>query len=141
MSKSDNEIARAWVLVQSNWWAADAVADACERKPKRAWRLLGELAKHAATPGLVGDLGCGPLEDFVRMHAPQYIRQIEARAAEDVRFARALRHVLLPDGDDDVSRRLIALGCKPRPFKLQPWQSRSSAGSRVDRRARGRKDR
>lgn len=77
---------------------------------------------------MIRDLGCGPLEDFVRMHAPGYISQIESRAAEDVRFARALRHVQFPRGDDGVSRRLMALGCKVRAFKLEPWQSKDSAG-------------
>jgi hypothetical protein len=72
---------------------------------------------------LIRDLGCGPLEDFVRLHAPAFIHQIEIRAADDDRFARALKYVWLPNAGDDVSQRLLALGCKPRPFKLESWQT------------------
>ena len=121
-SQADLKLARAWRAIQTNWWAYDALASACEKKPRRAWRVLGVLAQDANTRMLVRDLGCGPLEDFVRLHAPRYIRQIENRALSDPRFARALKHVLLPVADDDVSQRLLALGCRPIPVKPAPWQ-------------------
>jgi hypothetical protein len=116
-------IARAWVRVQRNWWAYDEVQDAVENHPRRAWALLGLLADLAASDELVDDLGAGPLEDFVCAHAPKFIGQIERRAVEHDRFRRALHSVLLPRASDPVSRRLLALGC--RPFDgggLAPWQ-------------------
>ena len=124
-TKADLKLARAWRAVQCNWWAYDSLTDACEKRPRRAWRILGVLAQVADTRMLVRDLGCGPLEDFVRMHAPRYIRQIEERALSDSRFARALKHMWLPNADDGVSRRLLALGCKPIPTKPEPWQTRT----------------
>ena len=77
----DLRVARAWIEVQRNWWAFDEVQSAVEKQPRRAWRLLVHLADLASTTELARDLGCGPLEDFVRAHAPDYIERIEALAA------------------------------------------------------------
>jgi hypothetical protein len=115
-------LARAWVRVQRNWWAYGEVQDAIENHPRRAWDLLGHLADLAASNELVDDLGAGPLEDFVRAHAPKFIRQIERRAVEHDRFRRALHSVRLPRASDPVSRRLLALGCHPIEGGLEPWQ-------------------
>jgi hypothetical protein len=116
-------LARAWVHVQKNWWAYDEVQDAVENHPRKAWALLSALADLAASDELIDDLGAGPLEDFVRVHAPKFIGQIEQRAAEHERFRRALRSVRLPRANDPVSRRLLALGCRPmHSGGLEPWQ-------------------
>lgn len=117
-------LARAWVHVQKNWWAYDEVQDAVDNHPRRAWALLGRLADLAASDELVDDLGAGPLEDFVRAHAPKFIGQIERRAVEHDRFRRGLRSVRLPRAGDPVSRRLLALGCRPIEGGLAPWQRR-----------------
>ncbi len=76
----------------------------------------------ASTPELVNDLGAGPLEDFVRAHAPRYIGQIERRASEHVRFRRAIQWVRLPRARDRVSQRLFALNCQPIDGGLAVWQ-------------------
>ncbi len=117
-------VARAWVRVQRNWWAYGQVQAAVENHPRRAWALLGHLADLAASDELVDDLGAGPLEDFVQAHAPKFIGQIERRAVEHDRFRRALRSVRLPRGTDPVSRRLLALGCRPIEGGLAPWQKK-----------------
>lgn len=122
--KTDHEVALAWMRIQKNWWAFDDVHDSVQDRPRRAWRLLAALTEHATAPMLVRDLGCGPLEDFVRLHAPKFIRQIERRCAENARFRRALAHAWLPRANDDVSRRLLALGIKPIEGKLEPWQAK-----------------
>jgi ribosomal protein S18 acetylase RimI-like enzyme len=121
--KSDEQVARAWNRLQENWWAYEQLERVCERQPHRAWRLLGVLSRRATTPMLVRDLGCGPLQDFVRYHAPAYIDEIERRCAENARFRRALKKAYLPKAVDEVSRRLFALGCKPVSGKLAPWQA------------------
>jgi hypothetical protein len=121
-NKTDQEVARAWVRVQENWWAFNSVHDACDARPRRAWRLLDAVSRLATTPMLVRDLGCGPLEDFVRRHAPAFIAQIERRCSEDSRFRKALSHAWLPRASDSVSRRLLALGMKPIETQLEPWQ-------------------
>ncbi len=131
--KTDAQVARAWVQFQTNWWAYEQLSDACFDHPKRAWRFLGEIAKLSCTPALIEDLGCGPLEDFVRLHAPAFITQIERRAATTVRFRKALAHVSLPRATDELSQRLFALGCKPIAAKLEPWQTASSTSRRARR--------
>ena len=110
MNDADERIVQAWNLLQKNWWAHEKVFGACEKQPQRAWRLLGRMAELASTEDLVGDLGAGPLEDFVRLHAPRFIGQIERRAKENPRFRRALQKVYLPAANDIVSSRLFALG-------------------------------
>jgi hypothetical protein len=110
------------VKVQQNWWAWDELREAIENRPRRAWLLLGHLADLASTPELVNDFGAGPLEDFIRAHAPKYIKQIERRASEHDRFRRAIRWVRLTRANDPVSLRLLALGCCPIEGGLQEWQ-------------------
>jgi len=119
----DFRVARAWVKVQQNWWAWNELRDAVENRPRTAWRLLGHLADLAATSELVNDLGAGPLEDFVRAHAPKYIAQIERRASAHRRFRRAIQWVRLPRASDAVSQRLLTLGCCPIEGGLEEWQT------------------
>jgi hypothetical protein len=115
-------VARAWVKLQQNWWAYNDLQDAVENRPRTAWLLLGHLADLASTPELIDDLGAGPLEDFVRAHAPKYIGQIERLAAKHDRFRRAIRSVRLPRASDPVSQRLLALGCRGIEVNLEAWQ-------------------
>ena len=124
MNKRDERTVRAWNRLQRNWWAHGEIFRACEKQPRRAWRLLGRMADLATTAELVEDLGAGPLEEFIRSHAPQFIRQIERRAAEHPRFRRALRSVQLPRAQDAVSSRLFALGIEPVDIKPEKeWQT------------------
>jgi hypothetical protein len=122
LAPRDLRVARAWVEVQKNWWAFDEVQSALETQPRRAWRLLVRLADLASTTELARDLGCGPLEDFVRAHAPDYIERIEALAAKNANFRRALRAMYFPEGSDAVSRRVLALGCQAIGVNHAPWQ-------------------
>lgn len=124
MTARDEDLVRAWNRLQRNWWAHGEVFRACKTQPHRAWRLLGRMAELATTDELVTDLGAGPLEDFVRAHAPKFIRQIERRAKECPKFRRALRNVYLPQATDAVSSRLLALGVIAIKTKPAQWQSR-----------------
>ena len=99
-------------MVQSNWWAVDAVNETCQRKPKQAWPLIQGLLRLATTEGLIQDLGAGPLEDFIRAHGEQYIDKIEALAVRRRRFRKALRVVWIRELNKDLTRRLVALGCQ-----------------------------
>jgi hypothetical protein len=98
LESRDQRVARGWTEVQRNWWAFDEVQSAVKKQPRRAWRLLVYLADLANTEELARDLGCGPLEDFVRAHAPDYIERIEALAARNDNFRRALRAMNFPRG-------------------------------------------
>lgn len=122
LESRDLRVARAWIEVQRNWWAFDEVQSAVEKQPRRAWRLLVHLADLASTTDLARDLGCGPLEDFVRAHAPDYIERIEALAAKNDNFRRALRAMYFPKGSDAVSLRVLALGCQAIGVNHAPWQ-------------------
>jgi hypothetical protein len=123
MSKRDFEIVRAWNHLQRNWWAHKEVFDECAKHPRRAWRLLGCLADAASSKELIGDLGAGPLEDFIRLHAPKYISQIEARARKSRRFRQALSRAYLPIATDAVSVRLFKLGVIAIDAKKAKWQA------------------
>jgi hypothetical protein len=122
MTERDKTIARAWNRLQRNWWAHDEIFRACRESPRRAWRLLGLLADLATSQELVEDLGAGPLEDFIRAHAPAFIGQIESRALEHPRFRRALRNTWLPEAGDTISSRLFALGVRAIGVKPEKWQ-------------------
>ena len=121
--ETDRKLAAAWIRIQRSWWAYEELATACEKHPRKAWRLLEHIASRATTDELIADLGAGPLEDFIRLHAPRFIGQIERRAASHGRFRRALSHAWLPEATDRTSARLFALGCKPIKVDRAPWQS------------------
>lgn len=124
ITERDERAVRAWNQLQRNWWAHAEIFAACDKQPRRAWRLLGRMADLASTSELVADLGAGPLEDFIRNHAPQFITQIEMRAPQHPRFRRALRSVRLPRATDPVSARLFALGVEPVDVKPEKgWQA------------------
>ena len=122
MNDADDRTARAWIRLQRSWWAHDALFTACASQPKKAWRLLRRIEELATTKDLIGDLGAGPLEDFIRAHAPAFIGPIERRAAKEARFRRALRCVRLPRAEDAVSQRLFALGVEPVDVRPDGWQ-------------------
>ena len=106
------DVAHAWIAVQRNWWAWEAIERTCEFRPKKAWGLLQSLIDLADTQELIQDIGAGPLEDFIRAHAPTFIQPIERLASQNRRFRQALRAARIPRGNDDISQRLIQLGCQ-----------------------------
>jgi hypothetical protein len=87
----------------------------------------------ADTAGLVSILGAGPLEDFIRYHAPRFIGDIEKQAALSPRFRKAMRIVWLPRAVDDISRKLFALGCKPINSQVEQWQTAPPQSGRKKR--------
>ena len=129
-------IAQAWVASQRNWWAYEKTQNLCWRHPAKAWDLLQHLLELADTKETILDIGAGPLEDFIRCHAQSFIDRMEALAAKNVRFRRALRIVWIPAGNDDVTKRLVHLGCiplEPRIKKKGPTR-RSASKSHIVRR-------
>ena len=132
--KRDLNVARAWLRIQKDWWAWDELHDACRERPDRAWRIIRAIAPLANSRDLVRDLGCGPLEDLIDYHAPTFIDRIERECATNPRFRRAMSIVWLPEATDVVSRRLIALGCRPIKAKLNAWQSKKPGADRIAKR-------
>jgi Family of unknown function (DUF6869) len=111
------DVAHAWIAVQRNWWAWEAIERTSEFRPKTAWGLLQSLIDLADTQELIQDIGAGPLEDFIRAHAPTFIQPIERLASQNRRFRKALRAARIPKGNDDISQRLIQLGCLTVPTR------------------------
>ena len=122
MKNNLEQIARAWIVYQRNWWAYEKAQNLCWRYPVKAWDLLQHLLDLADTKEMILDIGSGPLEDFIRCHAPSFIKRIEALAAKNNRFRKALRIVWIPAGNDDVTKRLVNLGCIP----LDPKETKKS---------------
>lgn len=120
---SEERIAHAWVQMQSTWWAHEALHVACKKNPRKAWRLLVRLSDLVTTRELVQIFGAGPLEDFIRSHAPQYIDRIEEQASTHRRFRDALRIAWLPSATDAISLRLFALGCRRIDVDPAFWQT------------------
>ena len=120
---TDDEVVRAWNRLQRNWWAYDEISEAVRERPVRAWRLLGKMAEAARDEGLADDLGCGPLQDFIRKYGPAFIDRIERRAREQKRFAKALKSAWLPKASDPVSTRLFAMGVIAIGARREKWQT------------------
>jgi hypothetical protein len=118
-----DRLARAWIALQRNWWAHGELGDLCASSPVEAWQVLVRLAVLCDSDELTEDLGAGPLEDFIRFHAPTYIDAIDDLARQNAAFRTALQHVLLPDAGDPISKRLFALGVRPVSADRAPWQA------------------
>ena len=122
-NKRDEQIVRAWKRFQLNWWASDELQDANRHTPERAWRLLGKVAKAATNDELANALGAGPLQDFIRHHAPRFIDRIERRAKKERWFGEALKSAWLPRAGDRVSMRLFELGVIAIGASREKWQT------------------
>jgi hypothetical protein len=116
-------IAQGWIEVQRNWWAYEALLERCEFEPEGAWDVIVALAALCDSDELVEDLGAGPLEDFIRHHAPNYVDPLEALAKRSPPFGAALGHVRLPISTDPISTRLFALGVQGITATRAPWQA------------------
>lgn len=110
-SSEQTRLARAWLEVQRNWWAWDQFEKLVETEPRLAFAILGTLIDLADDEDLLGDIGAGPLEDFLRKHGSLFIDDLEHRAAADHRWRSALASVWLPAAGDATTLRLERLGC------------------------------
>lgn len=111
MNEKRRNLIRGWVALQKNWWSYDAVSKIVHGKNKAAaWKMLQELVQ-TVPQALLEDVGAGPLEDFVKDNADQYIEKLERCAAQSSRWRRALKHVWFRASETAASERLTALGC------------------------------
>ena len=118
-----DDVARAWVALQRNWWAYERLGTLCTDHPDDAWLVLAHLAAICDSDDLAEDLGAGPLEDFVRLHAPAFLPVIVDLAERSATFRKALGFVRLPQSDDPVSQRLFGLGVQSLATERAPWQA------------------
>lgn len=106
------QIAEAWLTMQRHWWAYDAVRKIVESNPQEALSLIVLLLELANSPEDLSDIGCGPLEDLLRLHARAVIDTVESLAKNNGQLRTALSHVWFSQGDAPLMRRLEALGCQ-----------------------------
>jgi len=130
--KSLSEVADAWLVSYRHQWAIEERAGRCYRKPGTAWWFIKYLIQRADTEELLGHIGAGPLEDFVRAYAPEYIDRIESLARRNERFRRALQGVWFEGAKDALTQRLCKLGCYD--LNSRPVSKESGAKPRKRRR-------
>jgi len=106
------EIAAAWLEVQRNWWAWEALKALCREQPAEAWHLVVRMIDMTNDSELLEDIGAGPLEDLLQMHADLLYPDVLAQATESSRMRTALSHVWLTDRASPTARKLLELGCQ-----------------------------
>ncbi|HEX8715513.1 MAG TPA: hypothetical protein VF722_00950 [Gemmatimonadaceae bacterium] len=90
-------------------WPVDALRRIVPDEPDRAWRILTSLISRSPE-ALLPRIGVRELEEFVALHALDFISQIESHARADRRFRLALGNVWISHGafPSEIEQRLIA---------------------------------
>ena len=112
MNSDHRDLVDAWLNVQRNWWATEALHEHLKRQSEQAWPILLALLEAADSAELLEDIGAGPLEDFLRDHGAKVIDTVEAEAERNEKLMRALSNVWLSHSKDVTTTRLVALGCQ-----------------------------
>jgi len=113
MAEHDNrDVAAAWLEVQRNWWAWEALNDLCLEQPLEAWHLVVRMVAMTNDDELLEDIGAGPLEDLLQLHADLLYPDVSAQAAASSRMRTALTHVWLTDRASPTAEKLLELGCQ-----------------------------
>lgn len=81
-------------LGQENWgWASNRMFSLLAALPELAWPIIAELIDRAPSERSLGFIAASPLEDLLSEHGEQFIERVEARAASNAKFKRALSMV------------------------------------------------
>src|SRR5258708_22977438 len=97
----------------------------------RPWPFLIRLLEVAETNEAVGDVGAGPLEDFLRRHIETHSEEILAEETRNAKLRRALRGIYWPvDTPVELVERLKAASNEPR---LEGEALRMKAEAQVNR--------
>jgi hypothetical protein len=92
---------------QEHWgWASERMYSILEAIPELAWELIAEMMERAPTDASLGFLAASPLEDLLSKDGPLFITRVEKRAAENVKFRRALGMLRRLGMTDDVWQRV-----------------------------------
>lgn len=96
--------------------ALDQLEDLIRNDPETAWAIIQELVHRATHDEVLAYIAAGPLENLLCNHARSFIDRVEALAAQDAHFRRALSGVWgWSSMPDDIVARLDALfGNEPR---------------------------
>jgi hypothetical protein len=96
-----------------DFWAWMLVNELLEADPPAAWTIILELIDKAPDDDILGYVAAGPLEDFIKLHAADYIDRIEACARTDARMKKALSGVWLSNLSADLLDRIEAAAGVP----------------------------
>jgi hypothetical protein len=80
----------------SHFWAWEALTDAVERLPERAWLLLLKIID-LAPEDVLHVIGAGPLEELIVNHPDVIADWVEAQLRSNDKFRTAFRSVYLFD--------------------------------------------
>jgi hypothetical protein len=108
-----------------DFWAWDELFSSVLDDPERAWPVILALVQ-LGSDGELGTVGAGPIEDLVVKHGRAFIDRIEAEAAGNDRFRKALATIWLNTWQQDpelVSRVVVASGGLIEPFYLDQDQA------------------
>jgi hypothetical protein len=102
-----DELLDHWFVSQSTFWAWVEVDRLVRDDSATGWQAILALLHHATTEKALVDIGCGPLEDLLRMHPSQFVAPVEQLAKADPRFRLALACVwlTLEDVPENLARR------------------------------------
>jgi hypothetical protein len=113
------EVADAWCSYQTrphiagvedddpDWWAVELLLDSGFWSDEARLRAaLDLLVERAPDDDVIGVVGAGPLEDFVKDYNGDRLVWIEERAAASPRFRQALTHVWIWSVEPEVFARV-----------------------------------
>lgn len=87
---TEQETADGWIKNQENWWAWEAVDNACRDNPELGWRLVTTILASSDSPFVIGNLGAGPLEDLLANFGELLIGRAEELAKSNIKFRQCL---------------------------------------------------
>lgn len=102
-----DELLDRWFVSQGTFWAWVEVDRLVRDDDATGWQAILALLHHATTEKALVDIGCGPLEDLLRLHPSPFIDPVERLANADPRFRLALACVWLKleDVPENLARR------------------------------------
>jgi hypothetical protein len=89
------------------------VQELLEADPQAAWMMILELIDKAPNDEILAYVAAGPLEDFIKLHAADYIDRIEESARTNATMKRALRGVWLTHLSAELLDRIEAAAGVP----------------------------
>jgi hypothetical protein len=96
-----------------DFWAWMLVQELLEADPQAAWMMILELIDKAPNDEILAYVAAGPLEDFIKLHAADYIDRIEESARTNATMKRALRGVWLTHLSAELLDRIEAAAGVP----------------------------
>lgn len=108
-------LVRGWLELQEHWWAHAALHDVCESDPELAWSVILDVLERTSSREILEVTAAGPFEDLLRAHGERLIARLEVAVASNPRLREAVRIVRIPPRGDDITRRLVEVGCIELP--------------------------